>query len=50
MCVIKIHAFTSIGRPVLIGNRYLCETGILPLALSRYIGDPNVIDHHCGLV
>jgi hypothetical protein len=29
---------------------YLCETGILLLALSRYIGDPNVIDHHCGLV
>ncbi len=28
---------------------YLCETGILLLALSRYIGDPNVIDH-CGLV
>ncbi len=28
---------------------YLCETGILLLALSRYIGDPDVIDH-CGLV
>jgi hypothetical protein len=28
---------------------YLCETRILLLALSRYIGDPNVIDH-CGLV
>jgi hypothetical protein len=28
---------------------YLCETGILLLALSCYIGDPNVIDH-CGLV
>jgi hypothetical protein len=28
---------------------YLCETKILLLALSRYIGDPNVIDHH-GLV
>jgi hypothetical protein len=27
-----------------------CETGILLLALSRYIGDPNVIDHFCGLV
>ncbi len=24
--------------------------GILLLALSRYIGDPNMIDHHCGLV
>ncbi len=28
----------------------LCETGNLLLALSRYIGDPDVIDHHCGLV
>ncbi len=28
---------------------YLCETGILLLALSRYIGDPDVINHH-GLV
>ncbi len=28
---------------------YLCATGILLLALSRYIGDPDVIDH-CGLV
>ncbi len=28
---------------------YLCETGILLLALSRYIGDPAVIDHY-GLV
>ncbi len=28
---------------------YLCETGILLLALSHYIGDPDVIDH-CGLV
>jgi hypothetical protein len=28
---------------------YLCETGILLLAVSRYIGDPDVIDHH-GLV
>jgi hypothetical protein len=27
---------------------YLCETGILLLVLSRYIGDPDVIDH-CGL-
>ncbi len=30
-------------------GRYFCETGILLLALSRYIGDPDVIDHH-GLV
>ncbi len=29
---------------------YLCETGILLLALSCYIGDPDVIDHFCGLV
>jgi hypothetical protein len=29
---------------------YLCETGILLLALSRYIGDPDVIDPYCGLV
>ncbi len=28
---------------------YSCETGILLLALSRFIGDPDVIDH-CGLV
>jgi hypothetical protein len=29
---------------------YLCETWILLLALSRYIGDPDVIDHRCSLV
>ncbi len=29
---------------------YLCETRIFLLALSRYIGDPDVIDHFCGLV
>ncbi len=28
---------------------YLCESGILLLALSHYISDPDVIDHH-GLV
>jgi hypothetical protein len=28
---------------------YLCEIGILLLAMSRYIGDLDVIDH-CGLV
>ncbi len=28
----------------------LCETGILLLAMSCYIGDPKVIDHFCGLV
>jgi hypothetical protein len=26
---------------------YFCETGILLLALSSYIGDPDVIDHCC---
>jgi hypothetical protein len=30
-------------------GEYLCETGILLLALSRYIGDADMIDHH-GLV
>ncbi len=29
---------------------YLCETVSLLLALSRYIGDPNVIDHFCCFV
>ncbi len=29
---------------------YLCETGILLLAWSRYIGDPDMIEHHCSLV
>jgi hypothetical protein len=28
----------------------LCETRILLLALSRYICDPDVIDHFCGLI
>jgi hypothetical protein len=28
---------------------YLCETGILLLALSHYIGDPDVIDHNAAL-
>jgi hypothetical protein len=31
------------------GRGYLCQTGILLLALSCYIGDPDMIDH-CGLV
>ncbi len=35
--------------PGSIPRGYLRETGILLLALSRYIGDPDVIDH-CGLV
>jgi hypothetical protein len=28
----------------------LCQTGILLLALPRYIDDPAMIDHFCGLV
>jgi hypothetical protein len=41
--------FPSWGTRVQFPGGYLCETGILLLALSRYISDPNVIDH-CGLV
>ncbi len=37
----KGHRFKSPGG-------YLCETGILLLAMSRYIGDPDVIDHQQG--
>jgi hypothetical protein len=33
----------------LIPRGYLCDTGILLLVSSRYIGDPNVIDQ-CGLI
>ncbi len=54
-----IHSFTGpCGPPVCFpswGTRvqspggHLCETGILLLALSRYSGNPNVIDH-CGIV
>ncbi len=32
------------------GTYSVCETGILLLALSRYIGDPDVIDHQQGYV
>jgi hypothetical protein len=39
----------SQGTRVQIPWGYLCETGILLLVLSCYIGDPDVIDH-CGLV
>jgi hypothetical protein len=39
----KGHRFKSPGG-------YLSETGILLLALSRYIGDPDVIDHQQGFV
>ncbi len=35
--------------PGSIPRGYLCETGILLLVLSCYIGDPNVTNH-CGLV
>ncbi len=41
--------FPSWGTRVQSPGGYLCETGILLLALSCYIGDPNVIDH-CGLI
>jgi hypothetical protein len=41
--------FTSQGNGFKTPGGYLCETRILLLVLSRYIGDPNVIDH-CGLV
>jgi hypothetical protein len=40
--------FPSQGTQVQIPRGYLCETGILLLALSRYIGDPDVIDHVWG--
>jgi hypothetical protein len=41
--------FPSWGTRVQSFGGYLCETRILLLALSRYIGDHDVI-HHCGLV
>ncbi len=41
--------FPSWGTRVQSLGGYLCETRIPLLALSRYIGDPDVIDH-CGLV
>ncbi len=41
--------FSSWGTRVQPPGGYLCETGILPLLLSHYIGDPDVINH-CGLV
>jgi hypothetical protein len=31
-------------------GEYLCETGIFLLALSCYIGDPDVINNFCGLI
>jgi hypothetical protein len=42
--------FPSWGTRVQSPGGYLCESGILLLALSRYIDDPDVIDHFCGLV
>ncbi len=42
--------FPSQGTQVQIPGGYLCETGILLLAMYRYISDPDVSDHHCGLV
>ncbi len=39
--------FPSQGTQVQIPRGYLCETGILLLAMSCYISDPDVIDHHC---
>jgi hypothetical protein len=41
--------FPSWGTRVQSPGGYLCETGILLLALSCYIGDPDVINH-CGLI
>ncbi len=41
--------FPSWGTRVQSPGVYLCEIGILILALSRYIGDPDMIDH-CGLI
>ncbi len=41
--------FPSWGTRAQSPGGYLCETGILLLALSRYIGDPDRINH-CGLV
>jgi hypothetical protein len=56
-CIHTVFYWSS-GPPVCFLSRrtrnqslggYFCETGILLLALSRYIGDPVVIDH-CGLI
>ncbi len=46
-----VHPFDSLhmGPRVLIPREYSCETGILLLALSRYICGPDLI-YHCGLV
>ncbi len=46
-----VHLFSSCQRGIRVQSLggHLCEAGILLLALSRYIGDPDVINH-CGLV
>jgi hypothetical protein len=46
-----VHLFASRHEGPMFNPQggYLCEIGILLLALSRYIGDPVVIDH-CGLI
>jgi hypothetical protein len=45
-----VHPFASSHEgPGFNPRGYLCEAGIVLLALSRYIGDPDMIDH-CGLV
>ncbi len=45
-----VHLLIPVMRdPGSIPMGYLCEPGIFMLALSRFIGDPDVIDH-CGLV
>jgi hypothetical protein len=47
--IVSTLCFPSWGTRVQSPGGYLCETRILLLALSRYIGDSNVIDQ-CGLV
>jgi hypothetical protein len=42
--------FPVMRDPGSIPREVLWETGILLLALSRYIGDPDMIDNFCGLV
>ncbi len=46
-----VHSFASRHEGPVLNPQggFLCETGILLLALSRYIGYPDVNDH-CGLV
>jgi hypothetical protein len=44
------HLLPVMKDPVQCPRGYICETGILLLALSRYMDDPDLIDHFCGLV